>query len=530
MAIKISELTRTEVEVVDDRCLVVGFKAGDVDAYAMIYRRYYSCARGVSLRILRNPEDADEAAQETMFRVLQALPRFNGRYELRAWIARIATNVSLDMVRSGNRRTRHFGFQQSIDLLSAEDQLDRTGEDPSETVERMVQAHRVRELLGELPVNHRDALVLRELQGRSHQEIADELGMTPPQVKALIHRAKGSFRRLWDAAGDSRIAGVLLFLIPQRFAGGLRRIADHAGDAGRSAAASPTMTAVASSPAVQAAASETGQKVAAAAMTILVAGTLTAGGIGLARHRAEPSPAAPQPAQVIVPAPVPDVAPIHPTVPIHKTKQAHHNRGQAGPGSRPDASGSPTPEPSDTPTPGPTESPPPGSAGDPPPPVLVPPPAWSGQFGIDWTSQDQCGCGSGISAGVATTSGQIGDNTGLEVHQSFQGAALDAEGDAAWALSAEYQAHLQAGEGNVTLTFFLGSGPAKTQYVMTASSPVVQGTPADGNSMDYTFTGTYTEAGANADSSPIPVQGSATLHFSVWGDGTSVYAVTFQGS
>lgn len=521
VAIKISELPGAEVEVIDDRGLVIGFKAGDTDAYAMIYRRYFAHARGVSLRILRNADDAEEAAQETMVRVLQALPRFNGRYDLRAWIGRIATNVSLDMLRSNTRRTRHLGFQESIDLLAPEDQLDRNGEDPSETVERMVQAHRVRAMLSDLPQTHRDALALRELHGASHQEIADQLGMTTPQVKALIHRAKGSFRRMWDAAGESRIAGALMFLVPQRFTGWIRRIADHAQDVGRSAAAvSPTVTAAASSPVIQAAASETGQKLAAAGMTILVAGGMTLGGMGLIHRRTQPSPV-PPPAPLVVAAPLARVAPTHPSAPARRVTPRHHRQANAG---------APAPQPSGTPTPDPSQTPPPSPGGTPPPPVVAPPPAWAGAFGIDWTSQDGCGCGSGLSADPATTAGHISDSTGVSVAQSFQGAALDAEGDAAWALSAAYDAHLQADGGNVSLTFWLGSGDARTQYAMVTSSPVIQGTAGDGKPMDYEFSGTYSLVGANGDMSPIPLQGAADLHLSVWGDGSSVYGVTFQAS
>ncbi len=528
MAIKISELLEAQTGVADDRGLVIDFKAGDANAYAEIYRRYFAYARSVSLRILRNPEDADEAAQETMVRVLQALPRFNGRYELRAWIARIATNVALDMVRSTTRRTRNLGYVQPLDLVSIGDQHDRTGEDPSETVERMVQAHQVQALLSELPAHHRDALVLREVQGRSHQEIADELGMTPPQVKALIHRAKGSFRRMWTGReGTGGVAGFFLFLLPLRFAGGVKRIVEQAGNAGRAtASAAPAVSAAASSPAVQAAASETGQKVVAAAVTLLVAGSLTIGGVEYSRHRTQPSPPA---VAVVAPAPVPPVVP-QPVPPKH----VHHQIRPAHPthhAARQNHAGSPGPGPSGAPSPGPSGSPGPGPSGSPPPPpVAPPPPAWSGAFAIDWASSDQCGCGSGLSVGATSTSGKLTDSSPLDVHQSFSGGALDGEGDAAWAVSAVYDAHLEPTGGSLKLAFYMGAGNNRTQYVMTATSPLVNGVAGKDNPVSYVFSGTYTEAGANASSSPIPLQGNAVFELSVWGDGISITDATFHAS
>jgi len=77
----------------DDRMLVLDFQAGQVEAFVEIHRRYGALARHVCTRFLPNQADADEAFQETMIRVFQGLYRFNGRFALRPWIARIAKNV-----------------------------------------------------------------------------------------------------------------------------------------------------------------------------------------------------------------------------------------------------------------------------------------------------------------------------------------------------------------------------------------------------------------------------------------------------
>ncbi|HYT78608.1 MAG TPA: sigma factor, partial [Actinomycetota bacterium] len=73
----------------DDRMLVLDFQAGNEGAFSEIHRRYCGLARHVCQRILRNAEDADEATQEAMLRVYQGLNRFNGRYALQPWVARI---------------------------------------------------------------------------------------------------------------------------------------------------------------------------------------------------------------------------------------------------------------------------------------------------------------------------------------------------------------------------------------------------------------------------------------------------------
>ena len=211
----------------EDRLLVLDFQAGNPQAFVEIHRRYGSLARHVCQRFLPNQQDADEAFQETMIRVFQGLYRFNGRYALQPWIARIAKNVSLDMLRGRARRP------QNDDSAPSTDELSRPGDEADEIVERLVQRDTVLAVLGDLPETHRRALMLRELEGRSHREIAQELEITTGQAKALIHRARGSFRRRWlqkvaDQGGFMGIAFLPLLWLA-RLGGGLRRVGDRLG-------------------------------------------------------------------------------------------------------------------------------------------------------------------------------------------------------------------------------------------------------------------------------------------------------------
>src|SRR5689334_9645143 len=96
-------LGRGEVAT-EDKDLAIAFKNGELGAYDAIYGRYSDRVNGVCRRMLGQSEDAKEASQEVFLRVYQALPRFNGRYQLGAWITRIATNVCLDQIRGRNRK------------------------------------------------------------------------------------------------------------------------------------------------------------------------------------------------------------------------------------------------------------------------------------------------------------------------------------------------------------------------------------------------------------------------------------------
>ena len=205
-----------------DRSLVLAFKGGDEEAYELIFKRYHARVHGICRRMLGTPADADEAAQETFLKAYQALPRFNGSFYLGAWLSRIATNVCVDHIRS-RARTNLVALPDDRDDLI-------TQEGPEEIV---VGDHpRLENAIRSIQPLHASALALRTLEGLSHEEIAGHLRMTPPQVKALLHRARNSLRKAWDKAEGWAWAPLL----------SLRSVMNDraTADAGRLASVSPS--------------------------------------------------------------------------------------------------------------------------------------------------------------------------------------------------------------------------------------------------------------------------------------------------
>jgi RNA polymerase sigma-70 factor (ECF subfamily) len=176
-----------------DRALALAFKQGEREAYVQIYELHHSRVLNLCKRMLGNTHDAEEATQEVFLRVFQGLQRFNGRYLLGAWILRIATNVCLDSLRSRGRRPMSVELDECMDT-TIDDEAD-----PQVRLLRSSEGSRVRRTLKRLPPMHRAALVLRDLEGLSYDEIAVVLGITSPQVKALIHRARQGFKRSWPS-------------------------------------------------------------------------------------------------------------------------------------------------------------------------------------------------------------------------------------------------------------------------------------------------------------------------------------------
>ncbi len=293
---------RSGADLDDDKSLVLAFQSGDIDAYSDIFVKYRALSAQICYRILQDREEADEAVQETMLRVYRGLGRFNGRYQLQAWVARIATNVALDMVRARARRPQR--DPALPDISDDPGLIVALTEDTSEAVERVLDQEEIRTTLSSIPDHHREALVLREFEGRSHEEIGQAMGMSPQQAKALIHRAKRSFRRAWEHGGERRGVAALapiILLAPFRLPGFIRKLWQPAHDVVASATATAQQAAlqVTAAPAVTQSAVSMADKVTAAAITVIVAGTVSVGAVAIKTQRpTKPTPVTASPAAV----------------------------------------------------------------------------------------------------------------------------------------------------------------------------------------------------------------------------------------
>jgi len=252
---------------VTDQELTLAFQSGEFDAYDAIHERYSVRVQALCRRMLGNEHDAQEAAQETFVRVYQALGRFNGRYQLGAWIVRIATNVCLDQLRSRRRNPSDCIADEFLEL----EPCPSPHGDPEAVTMRRSEGRRVRRVLASMPPMHRAALVLRDFEGFSYSEIATALQISDVQVKALIHRARQRFKRQWSSSG---FAALLPWKLLQRF-----RDPDVAArDQVAQVASSWSPAAVSCSTALQSCGHFVGERMAAAITVALVGGVAAVGG------------------------------------------------------------------------------------------------------------------------------------------------------------------------------------------------------------------------------------------------------------
>lgn len=530
MASRVTDLRDVEgaYAALDDRMLVLDFQAGNGHgdaAYREIYHRYSGLARHVCRRMLGNAEEAEEASQETMVRVLQGLERFNGRYALQPWVARIATNVSLDILRTRSRRPQISDTPLSeVRAAGDSDVLD-----PDAVVDRLLEQERVNRILAELPSHHRDALVLREYEGLSHEEIGRALGMSASQVKALIHRAKGSFRRAWDKEryGRGIAALVPILLAPLRLSQAIRRIFHPVSEL-----ATSTASTAASSPAVAGASSgvTAAERITAAAVTVLIAGTAAVGAVTLKHpHSATVLPA---PVPVTSPAPAPALTPPAPTRPVPDHRHHERSKGVVR-GSLPavDTPIAPVATPAPTTAPVPSTEPTVSPSVDPSPTVAPPPvppaPAWSLGFGTS-IAHDGAACDCPETSVLSSSiSGTTAD--GLTFAQVVRGAATDAAGAPAWPLSLQYWGSTGTPgsmDGRVDVSFVLST--EEGNYAYQGMGVLAEVTTSDGGTA-YRFAGSYRLVRVPGDTiGNVPVGGELSATLEVWSDGSTLFSSRFM--
>lgn len=175
---------RGEVERVDDAGLVERAAAGDDAAFAELVRRHRGEVFRLALRMVSDRELAADVTQEAMVRAWRALPRFRGEAAFSTWLHRITVNTAWTQRRKALRHASEpLEHAEARASLGSASQLERVGE----TLDMRA---RLEAALGKLPVGMRAVVVLKDVYGWSHAEIARSLGITVTAAKVRLHRGR----------------------------------------------------------------------------------------------------------------------------------------------------------------------------------------------------------------------------------------------------------------------------------------------------------------------------------------------------
>ena len=185
---------RSVLATQSDSRLVDLVRAGYEPAFETIVARYRSALLRYAERFLSR-ERAEDVVQQSLVSAYEAMLRDTAELNLRPWLYRIAHNAALNGLR--DRALGHAELDETIDGV----------ERPDQALERTQGLQEVVAAVQALPERQRDAIVLRELEGRSYDEIATALGVSDGSVRQLLHRARNTLR-----AGATALTPVGLLL------------------------------------------------------------------------------------------------------------------------------------------------------------------------------------------------------------------------------------------------------------------------------------------------------------------------------
>ncbi len=183
-----------------EQAWVAAARRGDEAAFEALVRLYEKRVMALALRMCRDPEDAAEAAQEAFLAAWQGLPSFRGESGFSTWLYRLTSNACVDQLRREGRHRSAAG--PSFNDEEARVDVPDTAPSPQETAERRELRAQIESGLQSLSPDHREVLLLREMQQLSYDEIAARLSLDVGTVKSRISRGRKQLRNFLLKTGN----------------------------------------------------------------------------------------------------------------------------------------------------------------------------------------------------------------------------------------------------------------------------------------------------------------------------------------
>jgi len=175
-------------------------KGGDQEAFGHLVSRYEKRVFALTIRMCKNPADAEEAAQEAFLAAWQGLPFFRGDSSFSTWLYRLVSNACIDLLRREGRHSAAAG--PSLNDEEAAVEIADSAPSPQTLAERAELKEQIEAGLAALPPDYRSVLLLREMHQRSYQEISEILSLDLGTVKSRINRGRKQLRKFLLESGN----------------------------------------------------------------------------------------------------------------------------------------------------------------------------------------------------------------------------------------------------------------------------------------------------------------------------------------
>jgi RNA polymerase sigma-70 factor (ECF subfamily) len=191
-----------ELRELEDTALVNAYLGGETRGFDVLVERYQTRLLNFVYRIVGDRERAEDLVQEVFVRVYRHLGRFDRSKKFSTWIYTIASNLAKNELR--NRARNPLVLFTSMTKGWEDEERPLEFEDPLSRPDDMFRKRHVRELVessvAQLPTHHREVFMLREIEGRSYEEIAEITNCNLGTVKSRLNRARNSFAEIIEPA------------------------------------------------------------------------------------------------------------------------------------------------------------------------------------------------------------------------------------------------------------------------------------------------------------------------------------------
>ena len=189
---------REQLRALDDAAVVSAFLDGEERAFGELVERYQTRLLNFVYRTIGDREKAEDLVQEVFIRVYRHLHRFDRSKKFSTWAYTIASNLAKNELRNRSRNPLVL-FQTMKGSWEDEDrplQFEDTTARPDDLYRKRHLRELVAETVAKLPAHHREVFVLRELEGKSYEEIAEITECNLGTVKSRLNRARNSFAEI----------------------------------------------------------------------------------------------------------------------------------------------------------------------------------------------------------------------------------------------------------------------------------------------------------------------------------------------
>jgi RNA polymerase sigma-70 factor (ECF subfamily) len=181
-----------------DQEVVLLARSGREAAYRELIRRYERPVFALLFRMVRDRELAEDLSQETFIKALNAIESYRPEFKFSSWIFKIANNAAIDHLRRRELDTLSLDGSPHAETPEAMQatalQIGARQESPLDTVEAKELGSEIEAAIGRLRPEYRSCILLRHVEGRAYEEIAEILDLPLGTVKTYIHRARNELR------------------------------------------------------------------------------------------------------------------------------------------------------------------------------------------------------------------------------------------------------------------------------------------------------------------------------------------------